>query len=262
MQDVADPLAGESSAVDIDTVRRMSQRFRRAGIVTVTELFEPEVIASVTEDALYLLDEFSERRDLRLATTGNTRRSMSVVPSEIIGANGRVIPLLYRSDDLVRRLQEITRETMHPCPLVDEEFLISRHEKQGDTHGWHWGDFAFALIWVLQAPPVEVGGLLQCVPHTDWDKADSRVNSYLCANPIDTYHFESGEVYLLRSDTTLHRTTPLIEDATRIMLNMTWASDRDLARQVVGNDRWWDDPAASAVIAYDAEPRPIEGARP
>ncbi len=262
MQDVADPLAGRSSSIDAHAVLSMSQRFRRAGIVTVTDLFPPEVVAGVTDDALYLLDGFAERRDLRLATTGNTRRSMSVVPSETIAANGRVIPTLYRSDELVHRLQEITRETMHPCPLPDEEFLISRHERAGDTHGWHWGDFAFALIWVLKAPPVEAGGLLQCVPHTDWDKSDSRVNSYLCANPIDTYHFASGDVYLLRSDTTLHRTTPLIEDATRIMLNMTWASDRDLARQVVGNDRWWDDPAASAVITYDAESRPTEGARP
>jgi hypothetical protein len=88
--------------------------------------------------------------------------------------------------------------------------------------------------------------MLQCVPHTRWDKTDPRINEYLCANPIRTYGFVHGDIYLLRTDTTLHRTVPLTTDATRIILNMTFASEADLRRGLTGDDRWWEDSAAKA----------------
>jgi hypothetical protein len=72
------------------------------------------------------------------------------------------------------------------------------------------------------------------------------VNEYLCANPIRTYGFVPGDIYLLRTDTTLHRTVPLTSDATRIILNMTFASEADLQRGLTGDDRWWEDSAAKA----------------
>ncbi len=237
--------------VDQGRLRKFSQRFRRFGIVTVTELIAANVRKGVRQEAEALLDNFAERRDLRLATTDYTRRSMSVVPSETIAGNGRLIPTLYKNEALLRTLQAIAGEPMLPCPKNDEEFLISRHERAGDTHGWHWGDFSFALIWVLVAPDIDAGGLLQCVPHTDWDKTAPRIHQYLCENPIDTYHFSSGDVYFLRTDTTLHRTIPLRRDATRIMLNMTFASAKDLHKDLVADDRWWDDANVSAALHSD-----------
>jgi hypothetical protein len=83
--------------------------------------------------------------------------------------------------------------------------------------------------------------MLQSVPQTRWDKQAPRINEYLCANPIATYGFSSGDLYFLRTDTTLHRTVPLTRDATRVILNMTWAADADLRRAVTGADRWWED---------------------
>lgn len=45
----------------------------------------------------------------------------------------------------------------------------------------------------------------------------------------------------------MHRTVPLTEDgAARTILNMTWAGERDLGKPLVGDDRWWEDPAAQA----------------
>ncbi len=228
-----------------DQLRRWSQTFRRRGIVTVTDLLPLELRDTMRAEAVSLLDRFAERRDLRLATTDYTRRSMSVVTSETIGPNSAVLRDLYGNGDLRANLESIARESLHDCPKLDEEFLISRHEKAGDTHGWHWGDFSFALIWVLVAPPIDAGGLLQCVPHTDWNKAEPNIYRYLVENQIDTYVFESGDVYFLRTDTTLHRTLPLREDVTRIMLNMTYAGERDLGANLVGDDRWWSDTDAS-----------------
>ncbi|GAB1336418.1 hypothetical protein ACE1SV_30080 [Streptomyces sp. E-15] len=230
-------------------IRGMAQHFHRYGIVTVTELIREQTRREVRAEAERLLEKYAERRDLRLKTTGYTRRSMSVVPSETIAGNSELVTSIYANPGLLAALGDIAGEKLHPCPKEDEEFLITRQEQRGDTHGWHWGDFSFALIWILQAPPIDVGGLLQCVPHTEWDKSAPRIHQYLVDNPIDTYYFATGDLYFLRTDTTLHRTIPLNQDATRIILNMTWAGARDLQRELQGDDRWWEDADVSAATA-------------
>jgi L-lysine 4-chlorinase len=229
-----------------ERVRALSQTFRRHGLVRLRDIVPDDLKDEVRGEVLRLLAQFAERRDLRLATTGNTPRRMSVVRSERIGENSGLLREIYASPALGGVLSTISGEDLIPCPSRDEEFLITRHETPGDTHGWHWGDYPVALIWLIQAPGPEHGGLLQCVPHTDWDKANPQIYRYLCENPIYTYHFGTGDIYFLRTDTTLHRTTPLEIETTRIILNMTWSSTRHAARVPVGDDRWWENVAAAA----------------
>lgn len=221
-------------------------RFRRDGFIKVRGVVSDEVRESVRDEVLRLLDKNAERRDLLLETTGGTPRFMSVVRSEFIAAESELINRIYRCDALVSALSRIAGEALYPCPSADEEFLITRQEKVGDTHGWHWGDFSFALIWIIDTPALEAGGMLQCVPHTAWDKSRPRIHDYLCANPIATHGFVPGDLYLLRTDTTLHRTVPLNRDARRIILNMTWAAAKDVTGTPTGNDRWWENSSADA----------------
>jgi hypothetical protein len=229
-----------------DSEFRLRNQFHRDGFIKIPQIAPPAVGEAVRDEVYRLLEEHAERRDLTLSTTGNTRRAMSVVRSEVIAANSQLIGGLYRGEALTSLLASIAGERLYPCPSVDEEFLITRQERANDTHGWHWGDFSFALIWIIVAPPIEHGGMLQCVPHTRWDKAAPRINEYLCENPIATYGFGSGDIYFLRTDTTLHRTVPLTSDTTRIILNMTWAAEKDMGRALQGADRWWEDSSANA----------------
>lgn len=243
-----DRLVREHTAAWLDpaTLFDLRGRFARDGFVLVSDIVPADLKKKVRAEVHQLLDEHAERRDLRLKTTGGTPRFMSVVRSEIIADHGRTITELYGCPSVADAVERIARERPQPCPARDENFLITRQEKVGDTHGWHWGDFTFALIWIIDTPPIEHGGMLQCVPHTRWDKTDPRINEYLCANPIRTYGFVPGDIYLLRTDTTLHRTVPLTTDAIRIILNMTFASEADLRRGLTGDDRWWEDSAATA----------------
>lgn len=229
-----------------DTIRRHAQCFKRKGMLIIPNVVPNEIRDATKRQVMALLQGHAERRDLRLATTGNTPRRMSVVTSETIAQSGGIIRDVYRSEVLKQFLQMIAGEPILPCPSPDEEFLITRQEKVGDTHGWHWGDYTFALIWIIETPPIDYGGMLQCVPHTRWNKSAPRINEFICDNPIDTYGFVSGDIYFLRTDTTLHRTVPLNRDATRIILNMTWGSVQDQAKELKGDDRWWEDPNASA----------------
>lgn len=229
-----------TTAFDLET------RFHRDGFIIVRDIVTEALRQAVRSEVIALLERDVERRDLYLETTGNTPRFMSVVRSEVIAEHSSVIQELYRSAPLIKVLSRIAGEPLFPCPSKDEEFLITRQEKKGDTHGWHWGDFSFALIWIIDTPPVSVGGMLQCVPHTRWDKSNPRIHEYLCKSAIATYGFLPGDIYFLRTDTTLHRTVPLTTDARRIILNMTWAAKKDLERGLVGNDRWWEQSNAPA----------------
>jgi hypothetical protein len=211
------------------TVLGLSQHFRREGYVKIPNIVPEDVKAAVGAD-VYRLLEHAKRVDMTLKATANTPRRMSTVGARHIVENSKLVPQIYESPALLGFLSRIARDKVVPCPYEPERFVMTKQEKAGDTHGWHWGDFSFALIWIIEAPDIEAGGMLQCVPHTDWNKSDARVHDYLVRYPIRTYDHRTGDIYFLRTDTTLHRTVPLNRDVTRIILNTAWATPADLDR--------------------------------
>jgi|SRR3954470_22350364 len=215
---------------DPSRLRAISQQFRREGYVKLTGLVPPEVFTQVRDEVYRLIDLHARRIDILMEQTGNSPRFMSTVSRRAIAEEGSLIPQIYECTALTDVLSTIARQPVLSCPWDDEKYVIIRQHKQGDTHGWHWGDFSFTVIWIIEAPGLEAGGMLQCVPHTDWDKQNPQVHQYLVDNVIRTYPHATGDLYLLRSDTTLHRTVPLIEDRTRIILNTCWASENDLLK--------------------------------
>ncbi|STX51575.1 ArpA protein [Legionella busanensis] len=228
-------------------IRALREQFSRQGMVKIPNIVSENLKKKVHNEIYNLLEKYAERRDLLLKTTDNTPRYLSVVRSELIEEHSMTIKHIRESADLLMFLEKITQERLLIDVKEDEKFVITKQEFSGDTHGWHWGDYSFALIWIVEMPPVDCGGMLQCVPHTSWDKESPDVHQYFCDNPISTYSFVPGDVYLLKADTTLHRTLPLRYNATRIMLNMTWASMRDQANPFLTvDDRWWDNVNAQA----------------
>ena len=124
-------------------------------------------------------------------------------------------------------LSAIANDDLVSC-WEQEQYLITKLTKPGDTHGWHWGDYPYTLIWVIEAPAdPEIGGVLQCIPHTEWDKNDPQIWKYILSHEINSYHHLTGDVYFLKSDTTLHHVIPIQKETTRIILNTCWASKYD-----------------------------------
>jgi hypothetical protein len=214
---------------DERTVLGLSQQFRREGYVKVPSIVPEDVKAAVAAE-VYRVLEHARRVDITLKETSNTPRKMSTVGQKHIATYSPLIPEIYQAPSLLAFLSRLARDTVAPCPYEPERYVMTRQEKMGDTHGWHWGDFGFALIWIIEAPDLDAGGMLQCIPHTDWVKSDPRVYDYLVKYQISTYYHRTGDIYFLRTDTTLHRTVPLNRDATRIILNTAWASAADLQR--------------------------------
>jgi len=208
-------------------LRQKSQQFRREGYTKLRGLVPDSLFGQVTDDVTDLLSQHARRIDIQIRATGGTPRKMYTVSADEISRGSKLISAIYDSASLKNVLGQIAGAEVLPCPWDGEKYVIIRQDQPGDTHGWHWGDFSFTVIWIIQAPGPEIGGMLQCVPHTNWDKQDPRVHEYLLANPIRTYANATGDLYFLRSDTTLHRTIPLTSAATRIILNTCWASEAD-----------------------------------
>lgn len=156
----------------------LRNQFAKYGFLLVSNFLRAYAKKKIKNQVLNLLAEHSERRDLTLKTTGDTPRKMSVVRSEVLANKGDAIVEISKSPELLNFLGDIAMEKIYPEVSTDEEYLITKQEQKGDTHGWHWGDYSFALIWIVETPPIEYGGMLQCVPHTFWDKESPQIHRW------------------------------------------------------------------------------------
>jgi len=110
--------------------------------------------------------------------------------------------------------------------------VASQLSHAGDTHGWHWDDYAYAFVWIMKTPPKTGGGSLEYVPHTHWNRKNPNVPQVLRDHAIHSRHPDEGSAYLLRSDTSLHRVAPLLQDASRLIINFVFADKKDLTKEV------------------------------
>lgn len=214
---------------DTDLMKKFRQDFLRYGYVNFKNYsFLPkELLDGVHQEVNQLLERFSVRRDIAIPSTDNTYRKMYNVNQPEIKVEGKLIPNLYESDALKGFLGSIARDDIVEC-WEPEQYLITKLTHPGDTHGWHWGDYPYTLIWIIEAPEdPEIGGVLQCIPHTEWDKSNPQIWKYILNNTINSYHHLKGDVYFLKSDTTLHHVIPIQKKTIRIILNTCWASKHD-----------------------------------
>jgi hypothetical protein len=218
------------SIPEID-LARARRDFGYLGAAKLPFLVPEEIKRAVAAEVTELADAHGVRRTLRFKETDNSLRQMSNVRRDEVFGEASVIPGVYHSQALLDAMTRVAGEAVHLCPYEPEQCLITRLEQEGDTHGWHWDDFAFALVWVIECPPAEEGGFVQCVPRTHWDKENPSVNRALVSRPLYSLELFPGDLYLMRTDTTMHRVYPL-RSGRRTILNMGFASTADLQRDM------------------------------
>lgn len=215
--------------VSSDLLRRSRQELLYFGFTKVSYIVPDPVKEAIRQEALELIEKAGVRRDLKFKETGNTPRKMRNVRRAEIAAHNGVIPRVYADQGIQDVLSAIAGEDVLECPYEPEQFLITRLEQGGDTHGWHWDDYRYALVWVIESPPVRHGGYVQCVPGTTWDKRNPAIDEVIVANPIYSLALGPGDLYFIRTDTTMHRVAPLVEGR-RTIINMGYASPSDLEK--------------------------------
>ncbi|MGW0505774.1 HalD/BesD family halogenase [Micromonospora sp. NPDC003241] len=229
---VVDPLARLAAhEVSSEQLTEAREHLAKYGFTKVSFVVPEELKETVATEVLNLVGEAGVRRDLRFAATGNTLRRMRNVRRDEVAERSTVIPAVYESEALLALLSKVAGEAVLPCPYEPEQYVITRLEESGDTHGWHWDDYAFALVWIIECPAVEHGGFVQCVPGTTWNKENPEIHRAFLAGPTYSASFVPGDLYLMRTDTTLHRVYP-ITGGVRTIINMGYAATTDLDRHI------------------------------
>ncbi len=215
------------SEADRATVR---EQFQGQHLVPLRGFLSPELLAALRHEAFGIVDEFGVLRDLTLEITDNTPRHMKTVGQPVIKEHGPLIDAFYFSDAVKEFIADLVGEEVFTCPYPGEHYVISQMGRSGDTHGWHWDDYTYGFILVLEAPHYRDGGFVQGVPHTSWDKANPDVYGALLKSQVRSYALEAGDAYVVKTDTTMHRVHPIRGDARRTIVNMTWVSAEDLTQ--------------------------------
>jgi hypothetical protein len=208
-------------------------RFRAEGYVELEGLLPSSLWATLRDEVSALIDAHAQRCDVRIAATAQTRRRYAILAYETIARHAMLAPALYASPALRVFLGTITGcDALLPVPYVPERIIATRFRRRGDTHGWHWDDYPYALVWLLRTPPAEAGGGVELVTSTTWNKDDPQVERYLRERFVERRFPQTGSAYLLRADTTLHRVAPLARDAVREVLTFSYTDAADARTDV------------------------------
>lgn len=221
----------ESRRPDAGLLRKLQADFRKFGFAKVSFIMPDQAKEEVAAEVRGLIEQAGIRRDVTLDATGGTPRRMRNVRQAEISRSGGAISQIYQLAPLRAMLSLVVGEPVLPCPYAPEQYVITRLERGGDTHGWHWDDYSFALVWIIECPAAENGGFVQCVPGTTWDKRDPAISKAFLSGPIYSFAMRPGDLYLMRTDTTLHRVYPITQGI-RTIVNMGFASRADVSREI------------------------------
>jgi hypothetical protein len=214
---------------DAARISEIGASFVAEHIVPLRDLCPVGLLAAIRAEANGLVERFGTRHEHVFAITDNTPRNIVTVGQPVIKDEGPLIDAFYFSPVLRDFIASVVGEQVHICPYPGEHYVVSRLGKSGDTHGWHWDDYTYGFILVLEAPHYTQGGFIQAVANTSWNKEDPDVYGALISSQVRSYALEPGDAYVIKTNTTMHRVQPIRGHDRRTIVNMTFASTADLS---------------------------------
>lgn len=218
------------SEISDDKRRKLSVEFEVNGLVNIQDLLPKAMWDQLSTETIKIVEEYGVKRNLTIEQSDSTKRALTTVGNDPCRSNGPCMSAIYDSIDFHSFLSEIAGERVSMFPNAVEQLAVSLLTEPGDTHGWHWDDCSFALIWMIECPPPSFGGFTQCIPNTGHEKGKTNIFEVLTKHPIRSYYFPQGSFYFFRSGTSLHQVHPLVKPARRLIINMDFVADSDLER--------------------------------
>ena len=221
-----------SRVFDGTAIAKLRAQFAAEHVAPLRGFCPPLLLAAIKREASGLVEQFGITRDMKLAITDHTERHMRTVGQPVIREHGPLIHTTYFLPSIKTLLSRIVGEDLFTCPYPGEHYVISSMARTGDTHGWHWDDYSYGFVLVLEAPPYREGGFVQAVAGTAWDKADPDVHGALLKGQVRSYALAAGDAYVIKTNTTMHRVHPVRSSSRRLIVNTTWANQADLTRNM------------------------------
>lgn len=183
------------------------EQFQQRGFVVIERGLTEYGHTTLTQLVARLTSQ-AARKDFLMPQSGMTPRHMTVFGGALMNREND-ITVLYHSAELIGWCQSVTGWPVSACPDESENIIITILDKPGDTHGWHFDDYPFAFIIVVDTPPPDDGGYLEI--------RDS-------AGAITREVLRPKDVYLMRTDNVAHRVAPLVRATRRVICNLTYSS--------------------------------------
>ncbi|MGJ4883967.1 MULTISPECIES: hypothetical protein [unclassified Bradyrhizobium] len=235
-------LASHIGGLSQGAIDQLSQTFRSNHVAVIDQLLPKDMVEALTSEANILLDRESKRRKLTIKESGNTPRAYSSVGRDAICQHDGIIPAIFNSDAVLSFLRKLAGENIERVPYRPEEYIINSQCEPGDTHGWHWDDYAYALIFVIEAPDPLLGGRVEYLSNVEWQKGSTEpyLRRVLQDNVVRSLYVNSGHCYFMKANTTLHRVAPLTGSTKRTVVVLTFASPEDMVSDSITHNSMED----------------------
>jgi hypothetical protein len=182
--------------LDPQQLATLSHTFRETSVATFDNLIPKSLFLQLKEEVNQLLASESKRRNVFVKESGNTPRAYHSVGRDAIAKHARILPAIFHSDSIRSYLSSVIGEILEKVPYEPEEFIINNQKEPGDTHGWHWDDYAYAFIWMIEEPDPLAGGRVEFIPNIDWKKQDTEqwLKYNLANSTVYSEHIKTGQV--------------------------------------------------------------------
>jgi len=220
------------------SIGELKRSLESDGLVQLDNILPSNIKINLHSQAKRLIETEAQRRNLKLDATGGTRRSYVSVGRDTIKKDKGVITDFFNNPAIRDYLTKIAGKRLLPVPYKPEEYIINSQQKAGDTHGWHFDNYSFALIWIVEAPEALSGGRLEYINGVKWDKNSPRKQliELLTSKVVKSKFIPSGSCYLMRTREVLHRVAPLTNDSKRTVIIFTYASDDDISDSSISHE--------------------------
>ncbi|MBJ7536731.1 HalD/BesD family halogenase [Marinomonas transparens] len=225
-------LSGTISDFSELQLANLKEKFKTCGLVNVRNILSKDMWKQLVSETNNIVKEHGIKRNISLEHSDNTRRALTTVGNELCRNNGPCMSAIYDNEAFLNFISEIAGERVSIFPNPVEQLAVSLMTEPGDTHGWHWDDCSFALIWMIECPPPSFGGFTQLVPNTGHEKGKTNIFEVLTQHSIESHYFPQESFYFFRSGNFLHQVHPLVKPTRRLIINMDFVSDSDLKRKL------------------------------
>jgi hypothetical protein len=225
---------------DSRTIDTLSVAFKRHGYVRLPNFFKAPTFIDIKNE-LNRLAAFALSRDLTMEEF-KTPRIMHTLAGQQIKSLSPFFVDLYHDPVLRKIVSGIVGQPVHDSHDETEWTVGTVLKGEGQTHGFHLDDPPIALIIIVEAPPQQLGGVLEMI--TDWQEIatifdtapDGEVGPIVQKlrglGMIQTKVHQATDAYLLRADRCLHAVAPLKGAKTRrAIVNMAFELSPNIIRQ-------------------------------
>ena len=216
-----------------DDINKLSTEIQKTGIIDLTPFISTDRLKEIAMEAQDALKLYGKRKEFVSINGGNTPRLMMTVGKPRIDLTGNRIGSFYNDIRVRELISLIAGEPVNPIEYENEQYVINCLMAGGDTHGWHFDDYSYALVCIVEATPFGTGGCVEYIPNCNDGTHRANYNDLeriIKDSTTQQVWYPSQSIYLMRSLTTLHRVNPIQPGYRRVSIAMSYGIGSDIVQ--------------------------------